>query len=97
MRKGGVEIGKLISWVNGINEGEVVEKEEAKGEERYARRILDGTKGSGRSILLAQAMNWAVQSGWVVISIPNGMPYVSSVVRFNFKFIKSIIIQRRIS
>lgn len=133
IRKGSVDIGKLILWINGgevaegvaanggevggeaaseeVAEGDIAEVEAAKGaaaegevtggdiaeveavkgevangQERYAARILDGTRGSGKSILLAQAMNWAIQSKWVVISIPNGMPYIPSVAQFNFKF-----------
>lgn len=80
VRKESVEIGKLISWING--EGI------AEGEERYARRILDGTRGSGRSIVLAQAMNWAIQSNWVVIAIPDGMPYVPSIAQSNFRLLR---------
>lgn len=64
VRKEGVEIGKLISWVNESGK---------EGEERCARRIIDGIGGSGKSIVLAQAITWALQSKWVVISIPNGM------------------------
>lgn len=84
VRKGSVEIGKLISWIN--------EEGIAEGEKRYARRIMDGTRGSGRSIVLAQAMNWAVQSNWVVISIPNGMPYAPSVAQSNFKFTEDLVL-----
>lgn len=80
VRKESVQIGKLILW---IDAGEV-----AKGEERCARIILDGTRGSGKSIVLAQAMNWAIQSNWVVIAIPNGMPYVPIIAQFNFKFLR---------
>lgn len=144
VRKGSVEIGKLISWINEgevtegdivkevaakgavakgevaegdiaevevakeeavggevaggeVAEGDIVEAGAAKGEvanggERYATRILDGIRGSGKSILLAQAMNWAIQSKWVVISIPNGMPYVPSVAQFNYKFSEGLVL-----
>lgn len=84
VRKGSVEIGKLISWIN--------EEGMAEGEERYARRILDGTRGSGRSIVLAQAMNWAIQSNWVVIAIPDGMLYVPSIARSNFRFTEDLVL-----
>lgn len=72
VRRESVEIGKLVTWIN-------ENRKEPNGEQRYARCILDGTKGSGRSILLAQAMAWALQSDWVVISIPNG----THLVRYN--------------
>lgn len=84
VRKGSVEIGKLISWIN--------EEGIAEGEGRYARRILDGTRGSGRSIVLAQAMNWAIQSNWVVIAIPDGMPYVPSIAQSNFRFTEDLVL-----
>jgi small subunit ribosomal protein S29 len=44
----------------------------SKGEQLHLRYIIDGYYGSGRSILLLQAMTWALQKNWIVISIPNG-------------------------
>lgn len=75
VRKESVEVGKLIALINGdVKEGEAGVKE---GEGGHASVILDGSRGSGKSIMLVQAMTWALQSGWVVISIPNGMAFVA--------------------
>ena len=38
------------------------------------RRIVVGERGSGKSVLLLQAMALAFVRGWVVISIPEGKP-----------------------
>ena len=40
----------------------------------FQRAVLCGPKGSGKSVLLLQAMTWALQRGWLVINIPNGIP-----------------------
>ena len=39
----------------------------------FQRAVVCGPKGSGKSVLLLQAMTWALQRGWLVISIPNGI------------------------
>ena len=41
---------------------------------KFQRAVLCGPKGSGKSVLLLQAMSWALQRGWLVINIPNGIP-----------------------
>lgn len=69
VRKESTEIGAMI---NAVNEARLNKTE------LHERRILDGVKGSGRSILLAQAMAWAFQSDWAVISIPNCISSFSS-------------------
>ncbi|KAG0633227.1 mitochondrial ribosomal death-associated protein 3-domain-containing protein [Tuber brumale] len=68
-RRETVEVGKLL---------ERVMKREAAGEDGKAneRAILHGYYGCGRSILLLQAMTWALQKGWVVIAIPNAQDLV---------------------
>ena len=43
------------------------------GESRSGRLVCHGPRGIGKSILLTQAMAWAHQRGWVVITIPNGV------------------------
>lgn len=45
------------------------------------RIILDGYKGSGKSVMLLQLMTWALQKGWIVINIPNGMIHQIPVLR----------------
>ena len=45
-----------------------------KGEGSKARRmILTGDKGSGKSVMLLQAMGVAFLKGWIVVSIPDGL------------------------
>jgi len=60
MRKESLVLGEMLK---AIQEGE-------KGV--CERVVLAGPKGSGKSVLLLQAMSWALQWEWVVISIPNG-------------------------
>lgn len=37
--------------------------------------VLDGYKGSGKSVMLLQLMTWALQKQWLVIDIPNGIEH----------------------
>lgn len=41
-------------------------------ESRSGRRVLHGPRGAGKTVLLLQAMAWAHQRDWVVLTIPNG-------------------------
>ncbi|KAI5847524.1 mitochondrial ribosomal death-associated protein 3-domain-containing protein [Tricharina praecox] len=59
MRKESLVLGEMLKE---IQEGE-------KG--ACERVILSGPKGSGKSVLLLQAMSWALQREWVVINISN--------------------------
>lgn len=43
-----------------------------QGPRRCIRRILVGERGSGKSIIMLQAMTMAFLKGWVVISLPEG-------------------------
>ncbi|KAI5795703.1 mitochondrial ribosomal death-associated protein 3-domain-containing protein [Geopyxis carbonaria] len=43
---------------------------------KTARVVLDGVGGSGKSIVMLQAMVWALQMGWVVLNIPNAQDLV---------------------
>ncbi|KAF8451519.1 mitochondrial ribosomal death-associated protein 3-domain-containing protein [Terfezia claveryi] len=62
-----VELGKLMAWVNG---------EDLARESRSGRRIITGPRGVGKSVLLTQAMAWAHQRNWVVLTIPNAQDLV---------------------
>ena len=42
------------------------------GSRRTVRRVLVGEKGTGKSMMLLQAMAMAFLKDWVVISIPDG-------------------------
>ena len=52
--------------------------EDAEGGKKVAKRVLFGEKGSGKSVLHLQAMALALNKGWVVIHIPNGMLKIRS-------------------
>lgn len=47
--------------------------QEQPGSRRSIRRILVGERGSGKSMLVLQAMTMAFLKGWVVINLPEGM------------------------
>ena len=47
--------------------------EGAKNERKVVKKVLFGEQGSGKSVLQLQAMALALNKGWVVIHIPNGM------------------------
>lgn len=47
---------------------------ELAGNKSSVRKVLVGERGSGKSIMLLQAMAMAMLKSWVVISIPDGTP-----------------------
>lgn len=70
-----IPIGGYITTPKKIPEVSIPEKSLFKkfaDESRSGRGIIHGLRGSGKSVLLAQAMAWAHQRSWVVITIPNG-------------------------
>ncbi|KAI5810239.1 mitochondrial ribosomal death-associated protein 3-domain-containing protein [Peziza echinospora] len=80
VRKESIQLGRLVAWING---------EEIKGrmrthQSRSARVILHGLRGSGKSVLLLQAMAWAYQRQWVVITIPNAQDLVIGHTEYEF-------------
>ncbi|KAI9843196.1 MAG: 37S ribosomal protein S23 mitochondrial [Sclerophora amabilis] len=44
--------------------------EDVEGGHKTARRVITGEKGTGKSMLLLQAMAMAFRKGWIVISVP---------------------------
>jgi small subunit ribosomal protein S29 len=46
---------------------------QAVEEKKALRLVIDGEKGSGKSLMLLQAMATAFVKGWVVLNIPEGM------------------------
>lgn len=42
--------------------------------EKTIRRVFVGERGSGKTVMLLQAMTMAFLKGWVVINIPEGIP-----------------------
>ncbi len=61
MRRETVDMGEMIS--------DMSEDERAR---KTVRRVLVGEKGSGKSIILLQAMTMAFLKGWTVINLPEG-------------------------
>lgn len=60
VRRETVEYGRMIEDLSGESAGKVV------------RRVLVGERGSGKSIMVLQAMAMALLKGWIVINIPDG-------------------------
>jgi len=57
-----------------VEEIEIVEQawQTKDGQKEVFRHIFTGERGSGKSVLLLQAMATAFEKNWVVISIPEG-------------------------
>lgn len=63
IRKESLEVSKLL--------------EEAAAKNGTARLILDGSRGTGKSLMLLHSMANAFLKGWVVINIPEGETILS--------------------
>lgn len=61
MRKDTLELAKEIEDIS------------ARTQDKIIRRVLVGERGSGKTVMLLQAMTMAFLKGWVVINIPEGM------------------------
>lgn len=62
------------------------EMETIESEKKAVRRVLVGERGSGKTIMLLQAMTMAFMKGWVVINIPEGtfnQPFISLLILRN--------------
>ncbi|KAL8815766.1 MAG: hypothetical protein Q9223_005127 [Gallowayella weberi] len=71
MRRETIDLGKTIT-----------EMSEQEGSRKTIRRVLVGEKGSGKSMMMLQAMTFAFLKGWTVINLPEAqditlghMPY----------------------
>ncbi len=53
--------------------GREMEQIGPEGSKRTIRRVLVGERGSGKTVILLQAMSMAFLQGWVVLNIPEGM------------------------
>jgi small subunit ribosomal protein S29 len=69
MRKEAIELGKLIKEVESADEG---------GAKQTVRRILTGSRMSGKSTLLLQGLMMAHVREWVIINLPDGMSSLSA-------------------
>ncbi|ERF77132.1 hypothetical protein EPUS_07673 [Endocarpon pusillum Z07020] len=66
MRRESVEMGRTILDVSA---GQAEERP------RTVRRIIAGERGTGKSLMLLQAMSMAFLNDWVVINVPEGQEY----------------------
>ncbi len=71
MRRESVELGRTVLDVSA---GQV------EGRPRTVRRIIAGERGTGKSLMLLQAMSMAFLNDWVVINVPEGRLYTPMVV-----------------
>ncbi|EST05755.1 Ribosomal protein S23/S29, mitochondrial [Kalmanozyma brasiliensis GHG001] len=46
--------------------------------------VLDGQRGSGKSTLLAQSIAYALDDGWVVVSVPRAINLVNSSTMYSY-------------
>ena len=65
MRRETVDMGKMIA-----------EMSEQEGPRKTVRRVFVGEKGSGKSMILLQAMTMAFLKGWTVINLPEGTTHL---------------------
>ena len=64
LRRDTIEMGRLVEQISG--EGDKPQKG------KVAKKIINGMKGSGKSVHLLQAMAMAFLKKWVVITVPDG-------------------------
>ncbi|KAF8472788.1 mitochondrial ribosomal death-associated protein 3-domain-containing protein [Kalaharituber pfeilii] len=64
-------------------------------ESRVGRRVIHGPRGIGKSILLLQAMAWAHQRNWVVITIPNAQDLVIGHTEYEHDLTSGLWLQRQ--
>ena len=55
-----------------VDHGKLIESISTRDKPQIARNIFVGEKGSGKSILILQAMTMAFLKKWIVINIPDG-------------------------
>lgn len=56
-----------------LDYGKMIEEMSQESNKRSVRRVLVGERGSGKTLMLLQAMTLAFLKNWVVINIPEGM------------------------
>lgn len=58
--------------------------DKSKEGNKGTRLMLDGARGSGKSVLMAQAVAYALDDGWVVISVPRAVNLINSSTEFTY-------------
>ena len=61
-----------------IRMAQLITKSDKDGKTENRRMVLTGDKGSGKTVMLLQAMAAAFLNGWIVINIPDGLYFVFS-------------------
>lgn len=69
-----------------VQYGKLFDEMSKDGEKRSLRRVLIGERGSGKTVMLLQAMTMAFLKDWVVINLPEGTPPYS---RYAFYFLEN--------
>ena len=70
VRRETVEYGRMFEELSGESAGKVI------------RRVLVGDKGSGKSIMVLQAMAMDLLKGWIVVNIPDGTNFLPPYLQF---------------
>ena len=65
-----------------VQYGELFNETSQNGETRTVRRVIHGERGSGKTVLLLQAMIMAFLKDWVVINLPDGMTPIAHDMPF---------------
>ncbi|KAL7276954.1 Vacuolar protein sorting-associated protein vps5 [Rhizina undulata] len=84
VREESLKIGQTIGWISGEKAAEKPKEVESKEEGKFHRMILDGRRGVGKSVLMLQAMTWALEKNWMVLSIPNAQDLVVGHTDYEF-------------
>lgn len=70
-----------------VQYGKLFDEMSKDGEKRSLRRVLIGERGSGKTVMLLQAMTMAFLKDWVVINLPDGTP--PPYLRYAFYFLEN--------
>ncbi|KAF2078049.1 hypothetical protein CYY_000687 [Polysphondylium violaceum] len=64
---------EVIQWLNEMREQQFI-----KDSESDYYKILDGRKGSGKSVALSQVVFWAQQQDWLVLYVPDAFNFINN-------------------
>ncbi|KIV99160.1 uncharacterized protein PV09_09115 [Verruconis gallopava] len=85
MTKESRALGKEMDGISGehLNDQDAENASRKIAIKKSSRKVIVGEKGSGKSVLLLQAMSMAFLRGWVVINLPDGRELASSHTAFS--------------
>jgi len=64
---------EIIQWLNEMKEQQFIKESES---DYY--KVLDGRKGSGKSVSLSQIVFWAQQQDWLVLYVPDAFNFINN-------------------